>query len=96
MSKLDASQLTNFSDGLICESQVGNSQRPLTTVTEAINVSFDKIGSVCSRKGSTRLGNQILTGSNVLGLYQFCNKNGTNKYLVSVVADKVYYLSGGT
>ena len=68
--KLDPSQLTNFSNGLITEGAVASSQMPLSVVSESLNLDFDKIGSVSTRKGTTLLGNQISASSDILGLYE--------------------------
>lgn len=96
MAKLEPSQITSFQDGAICESQVSNSQRPLTTVSLAVNVNFDKIGAIQSRPGSTRLGNQITASNEISGLYEFIDKDGTNRYLLTSLGTSVYYLSGAT
>ena len=70
---------------------------PNGAVNEAINVHFDKMGSVQLRKGLTLLGNQISAGNTILGLHQFLDEgSGTNDQLIAVVDTVAYYLASGT
>ena len=95
--KLEPQQLTNFSDGLITEGAVASSQMPLSVVSESMNLDFDKIGSVKLRRGTTLLGSQIASGTDILGLYEFRDSGtGTNNQIITVNGTTVYYLSGGT
>jgi len=95
--KLDPIQLTNFSDGLITSGAVSSSQMPLSVVSESMNFDFDCIGSCKLRKGSTLLGSQIASGTDILGLFEFRDSGaGTNNQIITVNGTTVYYLSGGT
>ena len=95
--KLDPIQLTNFSDGLITSGAVSSSQMPLSVVSESMNFDFDCIGSCKLRKGSTLLGSQIASGTDILGLFEFRDSGaGTNNQIITVNGATVYYLSGGT
>lgn len=97
ITKLEISSLTNFSDGLITSGAVADSQTPLTTVTESLNFDFDKIGSAKTRKGTTLLGNQIASGTDILGLYEFRDSgSGTDNQIIAVNGTVAYYLSGET
>ena len=56
MEELSVQQITNFSSGVICPSAVGESQIPLTAVSDAVNINFNTIGAAALRKGITSLG----------------------------------------
>jgi len=95
MQELEIQPIVNFSTGLICPGAVGESQIPLTAVTEAVNLNFNTIGAVTLRKGTTAVGSG-LPGSS-LGLYEFRDSGtGTNNRLVAVSGTALYYLSAGT
>ena len=97
MIKLDPQSLTNFSDGLITSGAVSDGQMPLSIVSKSLNFDFDKIGSVKTRKGTTILGNQIDSATNILGLYEFRDSGtGTDNQIMTVNGTVLYYLSGST
>ena len=95
MADLDVQPIVNFSTGIICPGAVGESQIPLTAVSESVNLNFNTIGAVTLRKGVTAVGSG-LPGSS-LGLYEFRDSGtGTNNRLVAVSGTALYYLSAGT
>jgi len=97
MSNIKPFLITNFKDGIITEGVISESLMPAGAVAEAINVHFDKMGSVELRKGLTLLGSQISAGNTILGLHQFLDEGaGTNNQLLAVVNTVTYYLASGT
>jgi hypothetical protein len=97
ITKLDPQILTNLSDGLITSSAVSSSQIPLSTVSESLNIDFDKIGSAKTRLGTTLLGSQISSGTDILGLYEFRDSGeGTDNQLMVVNGTTLYYLNGAS
>jgi len=96
-TKLPLSQITDFSSGVICDGVISESKRPLTSVVEAVNMHFDKIGAAKTRLGTTLLGAQITDNTSVKGLYEFRDSgSGTNNRIVAVCGTVLYYLSSGT
>jgi len=97
ITKLEPISLTNFSDGLITSGAVSNSQIPLSVVSESMNFDFDRIGSAKTRKGTTLLGTQIASATDILGLFEFRDSGtGTNNQLLMVNQGNLYYLSGSS
>lgn len=96
MAQLEASQITNFQQ-LLTPSAVSKTLMPLEAVQESLNFDFDVIGCVRTRKGLTRLGNQIAAGTNIVGLYEFRDSgSGSNSQIIAVNGTVAYYLSGST
>ena len=81
--------------GLISEGAVSEARRPESSVSEAINLDFDAIGSARSRLGIATLANSLAHA--VDGLYYHVN-TVTPAYteFIAVSNGVVYYLSGGT
>ena len=97
ITKLKPISITNLSDGLITSSAVSNSQMPLSVVGESMNLNFDSIGSAKTRLGTTLLGSQISSGTDILGLYEFRDSGtGSNDQSIVVNGATVYYLAGST
>jgi hypothetical protein len=95
--KLDTIQITNFTNGYISKGAISESQFPLDAVTESMNFDFDQIGAVTLRKGTTLLGNQVTSGVDILGLYEFRDSgSGTNNQVLMVKQGNVYYLNSGS
>ncbi len=90
-------QLRNHVSGVIHEDAVDDFLQPENSVNEAINLHFDQMGAVKLRPGTTRLGNQISSGTDILGLHQFLDEGaGTNDRILAVNGTKVYYNNAGT
>lgn len=97
LNKLPVSQLTDFSTGVICDGAISESKRPVTSVVQAMNMHFDKIGCARTRLGTTLLGAQISDNNAIKGLYEFRDSgSGTNNRLVAVCNGTLSYLSSGT
>jgi len=95
--KLPIIPLRDHVNGIIHEDIVDDYKVPENSVNEAINLHFDTMGAVSLRPGVTRLGNQIVASSDILGLHQFLDQGtGTDDRLLAVNGSRVYYLSGGT
>lgn len=96
MAKLELQSIRNFKDGVIQDSIVDEILLPQGAVNEAINVHFDRIGSVQLRPGLTLVGSQI-SANTVLGLHQFLDEGtGTYSQLLTAVNNNVYYLNSST
>lgn len=87
-----------FNNGVVQSDIVDEYVAPADTVDIAINMHFDKLGSVRTRPGTTRLGDaQIVNNKTVKGLFQFLDEGtGTADRLIAVVDTAAYYLSGTT
>lgn len=89
-------QRKSLKNGLITDGAVAENEYPMDALLECINFNADTIGRLTLRKGSTLLGNQIVS-SDILGLYQFRDSGaGTNNQIIAVNGTVVYYLSGST
>lgn len=89
--------MRNFSNGVVQDSVVDEYLAPKDSVSLAINLHFDRLGSTQLRPGVTILGSQIDAGDAILGLHQFLDQGtGTDNRLLAVVNTALYYLSGGT
>lgn len=88
---------TSLESGLICDGSVGESVRPETSVSEAINMDFQTIGPASVRLGVTQIGS-TLSGT-ILGIHQLIdtvNVPATGTQLIVVSGANVYYLSGAS
>lgn len=90
-------QLRDHMNGVIHEDVVDDFRLPENSVNESINLHFDQMGAVKLRPGVTLLGDQIASGTDILGLHQFLDEGtGTNDQLLAVNGTKVYYNNAGT
>jgi len=94
---LQPAEFKDLKTGLITPGAVSRNQVPMDAVSDVVNFHFDQLGAVKLRAGITRLGNQILASSNILGLYEFRDSgSGSNNQMITVNSTTLYYLSGGT
>jgi len=96
MAKLNISNLTDITNGLICKGAVSDSQMPLSAVSESINFNFDSIGNAKTRLGTTLLGNQITPSTDITGLYEFRDNDNTYNRIMAVCTTVLYYLDSAT
>lgn len=90
-------QLRDHTNGIIHEDVVDDFRSPENSVNEAINLHFDQMGAVKLRPGVTLLGDQIASGTDILGLHQFLDEGtGTNDQLIAVNGTIAYYNKAGT
>ena len=91
-------QLRDMTNGIIHEDIVSDFKaRGTASVNESINLHFDVMGNAKLRPGITLLGNQIVSGTDILGLHQFLDEGtGTDDQLIAVNGTTVYHLSGST
>ncbi len=74
--------------GILRDVEVASSLAPAGSVSKAINLHFDKIGSVSLRSGITAINNQVESGGNsCLGLFNARFENSTKNALLSVFSD---------
>ena len=86
-----------MSSGIIMEGVVDEELMPKGSVSWAVNVHGDRIGSATVRSGITILGSQITASKNIVGLHQFLDTgSGTNDILIAVVGTVAYALISGT
>jgi len=84
-------------NGIIHEDMVNDFKAPENSVNEAVNLHFDTMGSARLRPGVTLLGNQIDSGTDILGVHQFIDEGtGTDSQILAVNGTVLYYLSGST
>lgn len=99
MKKLKARSYSDFSKGTWAN--ISESLAPDNSVKYNINLDSDKIlGELVSRDGTTRVGNQLVSGAKCLGLHNFRDTVGSGSKLFSVFSDGVnsdiYDTVGGT
>lgn len=92
--------IRNFVYGVLRDAEVDPYMSPLGSVSEAINVHFDRKGSVTLRSGQEAIGNQVQSGRPCLGMHNFRDTTNTYNQLLSVFEDgtnsDIYYLNGST
>ena len=94
--KLQPNTYNSLESGLITKLAVSKYKMPLSSVSLAVNMHFDQIGSARLRKGSTQLGNTI-SGTDILGMHDFRDSGtGSNNQLIAVNGTVAYYLSSNT
>lgn len=94
---LPIKSLRDYVNGVIHEDIVDDAKQPDNCVNEAINLHFDTMGAVKSRKGLAILGSQLAAASTVLGMHQFLDEgSGTNDQLVAAAGSNIYYYNAGT
>ncbi len=79
--------------GIVREAAVDEVATSPESVELAINVNFDRVGAIQTRKGLTILGAQI-AGSAVLGMENYRNNAGTTYGLLAKVSSVVYNFNG--
>jgi len=81
--KLATLSFRDLSNAII--QKVDNLLAPKNSVAFSMNLLFNKIlGRAVVRKGTSLIGQQIVNGKDILGLFQFCLSSGTKHFLAVV------------
>lgn len=88
--------LPQYQSGVVREAAVDEMLAPVDSVEWALNVHFDQIGAVQTRKGLTRLGSQISAGNPILGMGFYRDNAGTTFAALAKINTEVYAYSGSS
>ncbi|PIP55013.1 MAG: hypothetical protein COX07_02195 [Bacteroidetes bacterium CG23_combo_of_CG06-09_8_20_14_all_32_9] len=94
MQKIPSFSLSPIQNGIIRSSAVDDLLSPENTCQMALNLHFDQIGAVISRKGITALGGAVEDSETVLGMINYRNNAGSNYKLLAKLNTSVYSWNG--
>lgn len=85
-----------YQNGVVREAAVDETLVPQDSVEMAINVHFDRIGTMSRRPGTTLLGAQLQSGKSILGIGAYRNNAGTTYKPVAMVGTTVKAYDGSS